>query len=111
MMEATSAGEAFALERNLWLILVHHPDEEGETVLQGEGPDGTYILGFTSENKAHSALRSLGIERRCRTLCVPHGFKVELLTAMCQVGACGLMLDLEPDARRYLRTCRLVAAT
>jgi hypothetical protein len=108
MLETGALTSRLALSRALWVVLVAHPASDGETLLQAEGDDGTYVLAFTSEDKADRARQAFGCENRSRLLCVPVDLHVELFGAICQVDACGIMLDLEPGSRRYLWLSRLV---
>jgi hypothetical protein len=95
------AAESWALARPLWLVVMEHPEVSESTLLSAERDSVQYVLAFTDDHKAQNALDWLGAGACGRLVRVGPELHVELLTAMCQVGARGIMLDFEPDACRY----------
>jgi hypothetical protein len=85
---------ALAYGGTLWLIEVSHPEFGQNSYLQAEGAEGTYLLVFTSAHKAFEAIRLLPV-RRGHPLCLAHNLEIELATAVCQVGARGIMVDFD----------------
>jgi hypothetical protein len=109
MLQPTSdvANEPWALLRNVWLIQVSPAPGEA-TLLQAEVDGACYVLCFTTEERARVAIAGLNLERAW-TARVPSGHAVDLVSAVCQVGAIGLIMDLDPRTRRCAWTRRLTA--
>jgi hypothetical protein len=99
----------FAFAGTLWLIEVNHPEIGDTSYLQAEGCEGTYLLAFTEADKAFETIRLLGV-RRGHPLCVATNVEVELATAMCQVGAKGIMVDFDPASPSDAFRCDLLVA-
>jgi hypothetical protein len=85
---------ALAFGGSVWLIEVSHPELDQNSYLQAEGSDGTYLLVFTTAHKAFEVIRLLPV-RRGHPLCLAHNMEMELATAVCQVGARGIMVDFD----------------
>lgn len=100
--------ESWSLVGALWVIRVE-PAAGESTLLQAEMSGGHYVLCFTSDEKAQSAIATLNMAR-AYPVCVPGGQSVELVSAMCQVGAVGIIVDLDPQTRRCAWSKQLVAA-
>ena|SRR5689334_122707 len=100
---------ALAFAGTLWLIEVGHPEVGDSSYLQAEGWEGTYLLAFTAAFKAFEAIRKLGIERG-HPLCVATDIQVEMQTAMCQVGAKGILVDFDPSVPQTAWRCDLLGA-
>jgi hypothetical protein len=99
--------DVWALARKLWVIVMRHPAERATTLLQAEDAGATWILAFTSEHKAVAAIDLLGVGGTAREL--PVDESLALVSAVCRVGAAGIMVDFEPEARRCAFLRRLVA--
>jgi hypothetical protein len=114
-MTSSVTTESWALARHFWVIVMQHPPEVGNTstLLQAEDSGATYVLAFTSENKADSAIEQLGVRERARTARLPAGGELDLVSAVCRLGAAGIMVDFEPTAepgtQRWAWRRRLVA--
>lgn len=112
-METTT--EAWALARHFWVIVMQHPPEIGptSTLLQAEDSGATYVLAFTSEYKADAAIEQLGVRSRAHTARMARGGQLDLVSAVCRLGAAGIMVDFEPCAepgmQRWAWRRRLVA--
>jgi len=107
---ATNEGvttEPWALLRNLWVIQVS-PSPGEATLLQAEVEGGSFVLCFTTDEKARDVISGLNVEHAW-TARVPTGHAVELVSAVCQVGACGIIVDLDPRTRRCAWSRRLTA--
>jgi hypothetical protein len=115
-MGPSFSTEAWALARHFWVIVMQHPPELGQTtstLLQAEESGATYVLAFTSEIKAASAIAELGVGAQARTAQLRAGAELDLVSAVCRLGATGIMVDFEPTAepgsRRWAWRRRLVA--
>jgi hypothetical protein len=110
-----SSTEAWALARQFWVIVMQHPPEVGptSTLLQAEDSGATYVLAFTSEFKADAAIEQLGVRSRAHTARLDGGAELDLVSAVCRLGAAGIMVDFEPTAepgsQRWAWRRRLVA--
>jgi hypothetical protein len=91
---------SWQLDRPLWLVLLDRSEAGEATLLQAERDNGSYVLAFSSDEKARATLNFLGLGGRRQLVCVGPSLQVELLTALCQVGALGIMLDFEPERSR-----------
>jgi hypothetical protein len=100
---------AISFAGSLWLIEVSHPEYGQHSYLQAEGADGTYLLVFTSAHLAFEAIRVLNV-RRGHPLCVASDLEMELATAVCQVGARGIMVDFDANLQKSAWLRDLVAA-
>ena len=103
-----SQAEPWALSGNLWVIQVA-PGPGESTLLQAEVEDSSYVLCFTTDEKARALLDSLTVEG-ASVARVPNGHAVDLVSAVCQVGACGIMVDLDVETHRCAWTRRLTAS-
>jgi hypothetical protein len=112
-MTPSFATEAFALARRFWVIVMKHPAEHVSTLLQAEDSGATYVLAFTSEHKAVAAIGHLGVEAQAHTAEMRAGATLDLVSAVCRLGAAGIMVDFEataePGSRRWAWRRRLVA--
>jgi hypothetical protein len=114
-MTAWFATEAWALARHFWVIVMQHPADVGATctLLQAEESGCTYVLAFTSESKASAAIHQLGVTERARTARFRAGNELDLVSAVCRLGAAGIMVDFdataEPGGRRWAWRRRLLA--
>src|SRR5690242_16358317 len=115
-MGPSFSTEAWALSRHFWVIVMQHPPELGQTtstLLQAEESGATYVLAFTSEIKAAAAIAELGVGAQARTAQLRAGAELDLVSAVCRLGATGIMVDFEPTAepgsRRWAWRRRLVA--
>lgn len=104
--------DSWSLSRPLWLVEVHPktvPDMT--TLLQAEVWGGTYVLAFTTGEKARQVISTLGVQANAQLTCLPANAQMELVTAVCQVGATGIIVDLDPATRRcaWSRTCMISA--
>ena len=104
---ADAASEPWALVRNLWVIQVS-PAPGQATLLQAEIEEGSYVLCFTTDEKARAAIDALQVGNAW-TARVPTGHAVELVSAVCQVGAVGIIVDLDPGTQRCAWSRRLTA--
>jgi hypothetical protein len=104
----TTASEPWALLRNLWVIQIS-PTPGEATLLQAEHDGGSYVLCFTSDDKARALIAGLTVAHAW-TARVPSGHAVELVSAVCQVGAIGIIVDFDPRTRRCAWSRRLVTA-
>jgi hypothetical protein len=112
-MAFSFATEAWALARHFWVIVMQHPADGMNTLLQAEDSGATYVLAFTSENKASAAIELLGVRTQAHTAELRAGATLDLVSAVCRVGAAGILVDFEPAAdpqgRRWAWRRRLVA--
>src|SRR5947209_3675391 len=90
--------EPWALIRNLWVIQVSPAPGEA-TLLQAEVEGGSYVLCFTTDEKARAVISGLSVDHAW-TARVPTGHAVDLVSAVCQVGAVGIIVDLDPQTHR-----------
>ena len=115
-MTPSFTAEAWALARHFWVIVMQHPPELGprtSTLLQAEESGATYVLAFTSEHKAAAAIVELGVSAQATTAQLRAGAELDLVSAVCRLGAAGIMVDFEPTAepgsRRWAWRRRLMA--
>lgn len=101
-------AEPWALIRNMWVIQVAPAPGEA-TLLQAEVEGGSYVLCFTTDEKAHALISGLSVDHAW-TARVPTGHAVELVSAICQVGAVGIIVDLDPETHRCAWSRRLTAS-
>ncbi len=102
-----AAAEPWALSRSMWVIQVA-PSPGEATLLQAEVEGGSYVLCFTSEPKAQALIDDLSVNGAWIAR-VPTGHAVELVSAVCQVGAVGIIVDLDPETHRCAWARRLTA--
>lgn len=100
--------EPWSLYRPMWVIQVA-PSPGETTLLQAEMQGGTYVLCYTSDEKARAALANLDVSGAW-TARVGDGHGVELVSAMCSVGAVGIIVDLDPATKKCAWTRRLIVA-
>jgi hypothetical protein len=107
-----SAFDAFSLAAPLWLIETRQGGPFAEvTYLQAEAWGSHFLLAFTSEEKAAAAIETLGVAERARPTRVTEGdARMEMVTVVCQVGAHGIIVDLDPSTRQCAWSRRLLAA-
>lgn len=106
MQPATTGGEAWIIQRPLWVIRIEPAPGEA-TLLQAELDGGHYLLCFTTEEKARAAIAELEMAAAASVpMSDDHG---AVVTAVCQVGAVGIIADLEPATRRCAWSRQLVA--
>ncbi len=101
------ASDQWALRRALWVIQVA-PTAGQSTLLQAEVDGSTYVLCFTSDDKARAAIAAFSVEGAWSAQ-VPERRGFDLVAAVCQVGAAGVMVDLDPATRRCAWSRRLTA--
>lgn len=104
-MDATS--EQWALRRTMWVIQVA-PAPGESTLLQAEVEGTTYVLCFTTDEKARAAISALDVNGAWSAR-VPTGRNFDLVAAVCQVGAAGIIVDLDPETRKCAWSRRLTA--
>ena len=102
------SSETWALSGNMWVIQVS-PSPGEATLLQAEVEGGNYVLCFTSDDKARALIDGLSVDHAW-TARVPTGHTVDLVSAVCQVGACGIIVDLDPETHRCAWSRRLTAS-
>lgn len=107
-----SAFDTFSLAAPLWLIETRHGGAFAEvTYLQAEAWGSQYLLAFTTREKAVNAIATLGVTERARATQVTAGDAcMEVVTVVCQVGALGIIVDLDPSTRQCAWSRRLLAA-
>jgi hypothetical protein len=106
-----SAFDTFSLAAPLWLIETRQGGAFAEvTYLQAEAWGSQYLLAFTCEEKAARAIESLGVAERARPTLVTGDARMEVVTVVCQVGAQGVIVDLDPSTRQCAWSRRLLAA-
>lgn len=107
-----SAFDGFSLAAPLWLIETRQGGALAElTYLQAEAWGSQFLLAFTSEEKAARAIETLGVSERARATRVTAGdARMEVVTVVCQVGAHGIIVDLDPSTRQCAWSRRLLAA-
>ena len=98
----------WALAGALWVIQVA-PSPGEATLLQAEAEGASYVLCFTSEPKARALLSEISVEGAWVAE-VPAGSGVDLVSAVCQVGAIGVMVDLDAQTHRCAFRRRLTAS-
>jgi hypothetical protein len=103
--------DAFSLAAPLWLIETRQGGALAEvTYLQAEAWGSHYLLAFTTEEKAARAIASLGVSERARATRVTGDAHMEVVTVVCQVGAHGIIVDLDPSTRQCAWSRHLLAA-
>ena len=106
-----SAFDGFSLAARLWLIQTRQQGTYDElTYLQAEAWGSNYLLAFTSEDKAARAIATLGVGARATATRVVGDAQMEVVTVVCQVGASGIIVDLDPLTRQCAWSRRLLAA-
>ncbi|MDB4969210.1 MAG: hypothetical protein JWN44_4899 [Myxococcales bacterium] len=109
--DSVSAFDTFSLAAPLWLIETRQAGGfEEVTYLQAEAWGSQYLLAFTSEDKADRAIATLGVSERARATQVTGDARMEVVTVVCQVGASGIIVDLDPSTRQCAWSRRLLAA-
>src|SRR5688572_20491666 len=98
-MTLDTSMDVWALARRLWVILVDHPTQPAATLLQAEDSGSTYVLAFTTPERAAKTIAELGQELPARPAPVDAHQTYELVAALCRLGAAGVMLDFEPAER------------
>lgn len=106
----TTPLPAWSLVQPLWVIEMDHPEADETTLLQADIHGGTFVLAFTSGAQAESAIDQLGVRQRARSFCYPGDVPEDLMTALCQVRADGLIVDYDPATRRCAWSRRCTAA-
>jgi hypothetical protein len=92
----------------MWVIQVA-PSPGETTLLQAEMAGGTYVLCFTTDEKARAVIASLGVEGAWSArVPVNADDAPSLVSAVCQVGAIGIIVDLDPATRRCAWSRRLI---
>jgi hypothetical protein len=90
------------MARCFWVIVMRHPPDQNQgratSLLQAEDSGTTYVLAFTSENKAASAIDLLGVRAQAHTAEMRADAPLDLVSAVCRLGATGIMVDFEPAA-------------
>jgi hypothetical protein len=108
---SVSAFDGFSLAAPLWLIETRQGDSYSEvTYLQAEAWGTQFLLAFTSQEKAARAIDTLGVAERARPSLVTGDARMEVVTVVCQVGAHGIIVDLDPSTRQCAWSRRLLAA-
>jgi hypothetical protein len=109
--ENVSAFDGFSLAAPLWLIETRQGGAFAEvTYLQAEAWGSQFLLAFTSEEKALRAIDTLGVSERARPTHVTGDAQMEMVTVVCQIGAHGIIVDLDPNTRQCAWSRRLLAA-
>src|SRR5262245_22570291 len=108
-MTPDTGMEVWALARPLWVILVDHPTQTAATLLQAEDSGATYVLAFTTAERAAKTIAQLGETLAARPAPVEVGRTYDLVAALCRLGAAGIMVDFEPNERKCAWRRRLVA--
>lgn len=107
MESATTGTEAWIIQRPLWVIRIEPAPGEA-TLLQAELDGGHYLLCYTSDEKARAAIAQLEMGA-ADSVPVAEGPGGVVATAVCQVGAVGIIVDLDPATRRCAWSRQLVA--
>ena len=106
-----SAFDTFSLAAPVWLIETRHGGAFAEvTYLQAEAWGSQFLLAFTTRDKADKAIATLGVSERARATQVTGDACMEVVTVVCQVGAHGIIVDLDPSTRQCAWSRRLLAA-
>lgn len=106
-----SAFDGFSLAAPLWLIETRQSGAYAEvTYLQAEAWGTQYLLAFTTEEKAAKAISTLGVAERARPMRVTGDARMEVVTVVCQIGASGIIVDLDPSTRQCAWSRHLLAA-
>jgi hypothetical protein len=109
--ESVSAFDGFSLAAPLWLIETRQGGSLAETTyLQAEAWGSQFLLAFTCEEKAARAIETLGVAERARPTRVTGDAQMEVVTVVCQIGAHGIIVDLDPSTRQCAWSRRLLAA-
>jgi hypothetical protein len=97
-----SPFDGFSLAAPLWLIETRPGGAVAEvTYLQAEAWGSHYLLAFTSEEKAARAILTLGVSARARPKRTGGAdARVGVVTAVCQIGAHGILVDLDPSTHQ-----------
>jgi hypothetical protein len=101
------ATDPWELLRTLWVIQVAPAPGEA-TLLQAEVEGKSYVLCFTSNEKARAVIAGLSVDGAW-TARVPTGHSVDLVGALCQLGAIGIIMDLDPQTHRCAWSRNLAA--
>ena len=101
-------NQDWTLTGTLYLIQVE-PSPGEATLLQAEMSGSSYVLCFTSDDKARSAIARLEVDRALAVR-VPGGQSVDLVAALCQVGAVGIIVDLDPQTKKCAWSRRITVA-
>jgi hypothetical protein len=110
-VSTVSAFDTFSLAAPLWLIETRQGGAFSEvTYLQAEAWGSQYLLAFTCEDKAARAIATLGVSERARPTQVTGDARMEVVTVVCQVGAHGIIVDLDPSTRQCAWSRVLLAA-
>jgi hypothetical protein len=108
---AVPASVTFSLAAPLWLIETRQGGAFAEvTYLQAEAWGSQYLLAFTTRENAAKAIATLGVAERARPTQVTGDACMEVVTVICQVGAHGIIVDLDPTTRQCAWSRRLLAA-
>jgi hypothetical protein len=112
MNHPVSPFDGFSLAAPLWVIETRQGGAFAEvTYLQAEAWGSQYLLAFTSEEKAARAIMTLGVSERARaTQVAGDDTRVEMVTVVCQIGAHGILVDLDPSTRQCAWSRLLLAA-
>jgi len=106
-----SPFDGLSLAAPLWLIETRQGGAFAEvTYLQAEAWGNHYLLAFTSEDKAAEAIARLGVGARARPAQLPGDARIEMVTVVCQIGAHGILCDLDPSTRQCAWSRLLLAA-
>jgi len=110
--QSVSPFDGFSLAAPLWVIETRQGGAFAEvTYLQAEAWGSQYLLAFTSEEKAARAILTLGVSERARaTQVAGDDQRVEMVTVVCQIGAHGILVDLDPSTRQCAWSRLLLAA-
>jgi hypothetical protein len=110
--QTVSAFDGFSLAAPFWVIETRQGGAFAEvTYLQAEAWGSQYLLAFTSEEKAARAIMTLGVSERARaTQVAGDDQRVEMVTVVCQIGAHGILVDLDPSTRQCAWSRLLLAA-
>ncbi len=110
-MPDAAGFESLSLAAPLWLIETRHGAAFADvTYLQAEAWGAQYLLAFTTEEKAAKAIDTLGVTERARPTRTSGDACIEVVTVVCQVGAHGIIVDLDPSTRQCAWSRRLLAA-
>jgi hypothetical protein len=82
-----------------WIIMMRHPTQATVAPLSAEESGVTWILAFTSETKAASAIDELGVRDLAHAKRVRAGGTLDLVSAVCRTGASGIIVDFDPENR------------
>jgi hypothetical protein len=82
-----------------WIIMMRHPTQATTSPLQAEESGVTWMLAFTSETKAVSAIDELGVRDLAQPKRVCAGATLDLMSAVCRTGASGIIVDFDPESR------------